>query len=107
MRELGTKILRRSLPVALMLGVMGYVFAEIFLLLLRMNGGVQDSANNSVRWRTPLTMAVAGVVLQAIIEIVIFATRRPESTRTKHLASGETGARPAEQAMQQSGPAAS
>jgi hypothetical protein len=76
MRELGIKILRRSLPVAFVLGLMGYVFAEIFLMMHRMNGGVPDPANNSVRWRTPLTMAGIGVFLQAIIEFLLYAIRR-------------------------------
>ena len=81
MRNLWVRILKRSIPVALALGLMGFVLAEIYLMFARMNGG-SDPANESVRWRTPLTMAVFGVVMQAMIELMIFAVRGKRTAPT-------------------------
>jgi hypothetical protein len=78
MREFWIKILLRSIPVAVVLGAMGYVFAEAFLTFVKMNGGMNDPANQAVRWRTPLTMAVMGVSIQLAIELLMrFLRRRP------------------------------
>lgn len=69
------RLLYRSFAVAVALGVVGYVFAEVFLLVLRMNGAVHEPANDAVRWKTPLTMAGIGVVLHVIVEIIANALR--------------------------------
>jgi hypothetical protein len=82
MRALWKKILWRSIPVAIILGAMGYVFAEIFLMLVKMNGGINDPANNAVRWRTPLTMAALGVVVQIVVEFIAFAIGRSRAKPT-------------------------
>ena len=87
MRELGIRILRRSLPVVIVLGIMGYVFAEVFLMLHKMNGGMQDPANESVRWRTPLTMARLGVGMLALFECLVFVVRGKRTTATSSLQS--------------------
>jgi len=76
MGELGKRILRRSIPVAITLGLMGYLFAEIFLMMHRMNGGAPDPANEAIRWRTPLTMAGIGVAMLAFLELLTFAVKR-------------------------------
>jgi hypothetical protein len=78
MREFWIKVLRRSIPVAIVLGIMGYIFAEGFLTFARMNGGITDPANDAVRWRTPLTMAIMGVSIQITIELFTkFLRRKP------------------------------
>ncbi len=84
MRELGIRILKRTLPIVVVLGVMGYIFAEIYLMLIKMNGGVQDHANDSVRWRTPLSMAAMGVGIFAFLELISFSIRskRPKAPAT-------------------------
>jgi hypothetical protein len=53
---------------------MGYVFGEIVLILIKMHG-VNDPANESVLWRTPLAMAGLGVSLQIVIELTLFVIR--------------------------------
>jgi hypothetical protein len=75
MSEFRKRLLRRSVGVAIALAIVGYVFAEVFLVLLRMNGGASDPANDAVRWKTPLTMAGIGVVLQIVVETVLYAVR--------------------------------
>lgn len=75
MSQFGKRLLRRSIAVAIVLGIMGYILAEVFLIVHRMNGGVPDPANDAVRWKTPLTMAGFGVVLQVIFEVVGNALR--------------------------------
>jgi len=75
MSPFGKRLLKRSVGVAIVLGIMGYVFAEAFLMLQRMNGGVVVPANDAVRWRTPLTMAGIGVFLHVIIELIAYALR--------------------------------
>lgn len=75
MSETGKRVLKRTIGVAIVLALMGYIFAEVFLVFSRMNGGVVDPANDSVRWRTPLTMALIGGVLQLIVEIISYALR--------------------------------
>jgi hypothetical protein len=86
------KILLRSVPVALILAVMGYVFAEIFLIFHKMNGGVNDPANEAVRWRTPLTMAVLGVIIQIPLELLAHVIRqsRARAKAAKETASATT-----------------
>lgn len=76
MRDFWMKLGRRVVVVAAALGVVGFLFAEAFLMLHRMNGGVPDPANEAVRWRTPLTMAGFGVALLLVMEFVAFAIRR-------------------------------
>lgn len=75
MSPFGKRLLKRSAGVAIVLGIMGYVFAEAFLMLQRMNGGVAVPANDAVRWRTPLTMAGIGVILHVMIELIAYAVR--------------------------------
>jgi len=70
------RILLRSVPVALALAVMGYIFAEVFLIFHKMNGGIHDPANEAVRWRTPLTMAVLGVMIQVPLELLAHGIRK-------------------------------
>lgn len=76
MRELLIRILRKSIPVVLMLGVIGYIFAEATLMLIRTNGGIDDPANHAVKWRAPLSMAGFGVAILVVIELLQFALRR-------------------------------
>jgi hypothetical protein len=78
MRSFWLKFLKRSVPVAVVLAIIGYVFAEAFLMLHRMNGGAVDPANAAVRWRTPLTMAGFGVALLFVMELVAFALSRKQ-----------------------------
>jgi hypothetical protein len=76
MRELLVRILRRSIPVAIALGIMGYLFGELFLILERMHNVNPDPANQAVRWRAPIRMASIGVGLLVIFELIAFAIRR-------------------------------
>lgn len=76
MRDLLLRIVNRSFPVALVLAVMGYILAEAYLMLQQMHGGVHDPANDSVKWRAPLTMALIGVGLLTVMEILIYFVRR-------------------------------
>lgn len=75
MNPFAKRLIRRCVGVAVALAIIGYIFAEVFLVLMRMNGGVSDAGNEAVRWKTPLTMAGIGVVLQVAIELVAFAIR--------------------------------
>ncbi len=76
MRAFCIRFFRRSIPVALILGAMGVIFAEVFLMLHKMNGGIPDPANDAVRWRTPLNMALFGVVVLFVSEVVASTIRR-------------------------------
>ncbi|MCE9531767.1 MAG: hypothetical protein K8T89_11690 [Planctomycetes bacterium] len=76
MRELVFRILRRGIPVGIALAVMGYIFAEIFLMMMQMGGAAPIPENNAMRWKTPLSMAGFGVGLLAIFECISFAVRR-------------------------------
>jgi hypothetical protein len=76
MRYFWKNLLRRCVLVAVVLGAIGYLFAEAFLMLHRMNGGTPDPANDVVRWRTPLTMAGFGVGLLLVMELFAFAFKR-------------------------------
>jgi hypothetical protein len=78
MRELSLRILRRSLPVMLVLGVMGYIFGEAYLVLTRMNGGIADPANDVVRWRAPFTMAGFGLGIMVLVETLGFFLRHKQ-----------------------------
>ena len=93
MNDFSKRLLKRSIAVAVVLGLMGYIFAEVFLVLSRMNGGVVNPANDSVRWRTPLTMAAIGVVLQVIVELAAFALRskKPATRADPTVSSNSTG----------------
>ena len=106
MRGFWHKFLRRSVPVAVILAVIGYVFAEAFLMLHRMNGGTVDPANTAVRWRTPLTMAGFGVGLLFVMELIAFVLRRkqPPKVDAKSAALDFPATDPA---LRQSGPTGS
>ncbi len=75
MNAFGKRLLKRSIAVAVVLAAIGYLFAEAFLMMQRMNGA-SDPANEAVRWRAPLNMAAIGVVLQVVVESLAFALRR-------------------------------
>lgn len=92
MRDLLLRILRRAFPVAIVLGIMGYLFAELFLILHQMNGGVQDPANNAVRWKAPLRMAGIGVILLAFIECLMFVFRRKQTPPAASIADPDLAA---------------
>jgi hypothetical protein len=76
MRDFWKNLLRRCVLVAVVLGAIGFLFAEAFLMLHRMNGGTPDPANDAVRWRTPLTMAGFGVGLLLVMELFAIAFKR-------------------------------
>ena len=76
MRELCTRLIRRSLFVAVVLGIIGYIFAEMYLMLYRMNGGIPHPENNSIRWRAPLKMMAFGIGFQLVVEIIFSFVRR-------------------------------
>jgi hypothetical protein len=76
MRELIFRILRRSIPVAIVLAIMGYLFGELFLMIERMHNPKPDPANQAVRWRAPLNMVGIGVGALVVFECVAFAVRR-------------------------------
>jgi len=77
MRELGIRILKRSLIVGLILAALGYIFAQIFLWSHRYyGGGGYDPANECVLWNAPLRMAILGVVIIIVVETIRFALRR-------------------------------
>jgi hypothetical protein len=77
MRELGVRILKRSLPVVIVMAILGYVLAQIFLVFHRMySGGAYDPANERVLWTAPLRLAVFGLFVVAVIELVRFALRK-------------------------------
>jgi hypothetical protein len=78
MRQVLLRILRRAILVAVVLGAVGYIFAEIYLVLYRMNGGAPDPANEAVRWKAPLRMAVFGVGLLVVLELLIHFLRRKQ-----------------------------
>jgi hypothetical protein len=70
-------LIRRSLLVVLILGTMGYLFGQVFLMFLSYysaNGG--DPANQRVLWQTPLVMAGFGLVLTFIMEAIGYALRK-------------------------------
>jgi putative copper export protein len=81
MRELGMRILKRSLPVAVVMAILGYLLANLFLWFHKIYGGsAYDPANERVLWEAPLRMAIFGVALVAIIEAVRFALWRKRVT---------------------------
>jgi hypothetical protein len=89
MSDFGKRLLRRSISVAIALAIVGYIFAEAFLVLQRMNGGVAAASNDAVRWRTPLAMASIGVVLQIVVETILYVLRpkKPKVVATASAAS--------------------
>jgi uncharacterized membrane protein len=105
MRAFWIRFLKRSVPVALILGVTGFIFAEAFLMLHRMNGGTPDPANDAVRWRTPMNMAIFGVVVLFVMEVIASAIRRKPAAPSSPPASVE--ARLLDASFQHSGPPAS
>jgi len=77
MRELLKRIVRRTLPVVIALGIMGYIYAEAYLILTGGHGPNADPANKAVRWRAPLVMAGAGAIITIVFEIAYHIVRRP------------------------------
>jgi len=75
LRELIIRILRRSIPVAIALAIMGYLFAEALLLAERMNNAHPDPANQAVRWTAPIRMACIGVAVLIIFEVIGFVIK--------------------------------
>ena len=79
MRELGKRILKRSLLIAVVLGLMGILFAEAALVVRQVNGAPQpDPEAASIRLESPLRMAIFGVVLQAACMLIGHAIRRKQ-----------------------------
>jgi hypothetical protein len=105
MRAFWVRFLKRSVPVALILAAMGYIFAEAFLMLHQMNGGTPDPANDAVRWRTPINMAIFGVVVLFVMELIASATRRKPAAPSSPPVNVE--ARLLDTSFQHSGPPAS
>lgn len=89
MSEQTRRILTHSLCVIVTLAVIGYGFALAFLYVYRINGGVPDPANERVLWRTPLSMAILGLIVQLPVELISLAMRR-----RKTIATGEQTAAP-------------
>ena len=90
MRSLCLRILRRSLPVALILAALGYVYGRIFLHMLAMEAQHHDPANEAVLYRTPLTMALAGVAVLAFIEVALYLVRgNPPAIQAKKAVAAE------------------
>lgn len=82
MSEQTRRILTHSVCVIVTLAVIGYGFALAFLYLYRINGGVPDPANERVLWRTPLSMAILGLIVQLPVELISVAMRRRKTIAT-------------------------
>ncbi len=74
MRDFLMRLLRRTLPVVIALAVLGYLLGEMYLMLSQMNGG--NNPDTSARWRAPLMMAGAGMVIMIVFETLFFVIRR-------------------------------
>ncbi len=77
MRQLLLRIVCRGIPAALILGAMGYLFAELSLLYLA-SGGIRDPANEDIRWKVPLNMALIGLGVLIFLETIAFVIRRKQ-----------------------------
>jgi hypothetical protein len=73
MRALVLRLVTRSLLVGLALGAMGYAFAQAYLVLVKINGGIADE---SVNWRVPLNMVSIGVAILVTVEVLVHFLRR-------------------------------
>ena len=79
MSQYRKRLLRRTLIVALSLGIMGYLFAQTFLLFASFYAqGANDPANQRMLWQTPLTMAGFGLMLTFIMEAIAYALRKKQ-----------------------------
>jgi len=76
------RILTHSFCVIVTLAAIGYGFALAFLYISRINGGIPDPANQRVLWRTPLTMAILGLIVQLPVELISLAMRRRKPSAT-------------------------
>jgi Ni/Fe-hydrogenase subunit HybB-like protein len=75
-----SKLLQRAFLVAALLGVFGYLLAEVYLLTQRMHGMTPDADSTAVRWRAPINMAIMGVSLLVVLEMIALALRKKKPT---------------------------
>ena len=75
MRDYLTRLLRRGVLVAAILAGLGYVYARVFLTMVRSNG-VETSAVEAMLWRMPLAFAAFGVAFMAAADALILLMRR-------------------------------
>ena len=84
MRSTVTRILRHGLIAALLLGVLGYLFAQFAGIWFQEKIGDRDApiggaeVTDALQWRVPLTMAGWGFAVVAVIELVTGLWRKPE-----------------------------
>jgi hypothetical protein len=90
------RILRHGLIAALMLGGLGFVFAQFAGLWYQEKIGDQPAPSGgaevteALQWRMPLTMAGWGVAIVVVIELVGSLWRKPSKpVETKPVPDGE------------------
>ncbi len=76
LRELIFRILRRSIPVAIALAIMGYLMGEAFLLFLQMRSPSTGTVVQVERWRGPVNLAMLGVAVLIMFEVIGFVIKR-------------------------------
>jgi uncharacterized membrane protein YhfC len=76
MRRAVRRYLLRSLPVIGTLTVIGVIYAKVLHGVLAANAIEVPKDTDNILWRIPLTMAIFGVVLTAILEAVAAWYRR-------------------------------
>lgn len=85
MRPYLLKLLKNGVPTAVVLAVVGYLFAQLAAMWYvsesggRANVGVQEMSE-TLQWRLPLTMAAWGFGLVALFEGVLSLWRTPAPT---------------------------
>jgi hypothetical protein len=76
MRQLAIRILKRGILVGVALAILGYFLAQAWLTALKLFGGTVHGSSDRALWTAPITLALIGVGLLVVLELITFALRR-------------------------------
>ncbi len=71
MRAFCFRFLRRGSLVAISLGIIGYGLGQVFLIVDQFYSRAQTSNNDHVLWQTPMNMALGGLVVLFVLELIV------------------------------------
>lgn len=78
------RLIRRTVAVGVCLGVMGYLLAQVFLVMYRTQSGPgYNPENERVLWQTPLVMSLLGMAFTGGTELLIGLCRKPATVAVK------------------------